>query len=158
MSVVAIAQGSAQRRVSGRRHLRRGCSAVDEAPDAGEDVLDLEAEVGAGHDVEGRLHRLEAVEVAGASLGERRFPLAGVEQPQRPVDGQPDLVELIDGFEDEMRAAGADWQFVQFSKSVHCFAEPDEHGALPGCVFNPVAYRRSVRMMNGFFREAFAKR
>jgi dienelactone hydrolase len=64
----------------------------------------------------------------------------------------------IDGFQDEMRAASADWQFVQLSKSVHCFAEPDEHGALPGCVFNPVAYKRSVRMMNDFFRESFAKK
>jgi len=64
----------------------------------------------------------------------------------------------IDGFQDEMRAAGADWQFVQLSKSVHCFAEPDEHGALPGCEFNPVAYKRSVRMMNDFFRESFGKR
>jgi dienelactone hydrolase len=65
---------------------------------------------------------------------------------------------MIDGFQDEMRAAGADWQFVQLSKSVHCFAEPDEHGALPGCVFNPVAYKRSVGMMRAFFAESFAKR
>ena len=66
--------------------------------------------------------------------------------------------EMIDGFQEEMRAADADWQFVQLSKSVHCFAEPDEHGALPGCNFNPVAYKRSVFLMHGFFNEAFAKK
>jgi dienelactone hydrolase len=66
--------------------------------------------------------------------------------------------ELIDGFQDEMRAAGADWQFVQFSGAVHCFAEPDEHNTVPGCNFNPVAYKRSVSMMRGFFGEAFARK
>jgi len=66
--------------------------------------------------------------------------------------------ELIDSFQDEMRAAGADWQFVNFGGAVHCFAEPDEHNAVPGCNFNPAAYHRSVRMMYGFFDEAFAKK
>jgi len=66
--------------------------------------------------------------------------------------------EQIHGFYDEMRKAGADWQFVNFGGAVHCFAEPDEHGSLKGCLFNPAAYRRSVRMMHGFFAEAFAKK
>ena len=66
--------------------------------------------------------------------------------------------ELIDTFQDEMRAAGADWQFVNLGGAVHCFAEPDEHNSVPGCNFNPAAYRRSVRMMHGFFDEAFATR
>jgi dienelactone hydrolase len=61
-------------------------------------------------------------------------------------------------FQNEMRQAGADWQFVNFSGAVHCFAEPDEHGAVPGCQFHEPSYRRSVRMMHGFFDEAFAKR
>jgi hypothetical protein len=29
---------------------------------------------------------------------------------------------------------------------------------VPGCNFNPAAYKRSVSMMHGFFNEAFAKR
>jgi dienelactone hydrolase len=66
--------------------------------------------------------------------------------------------ELIDTFQDEMHAAGADWQFVNLGGAVHCFAEPDEHNAVPGCNFNPAAYKRSVFMMHGFFNEAFAKR
>ena len=65
--------------------------------------------------------------------------------------------ELIDKFQDEMRASGADWQFVNFGGAVHCFAEPDEHNAVPGCNFNPAAYKRSLFLMHGFFGEAFAK-
>ena len=66
--------------------------------------------------------------------------------------------ELIDKFQDEMRAAGADWQFVNFGGAVHCFAEPDEHNTVPGCNYNPAAYKRSVFLMHGFFNEAFAKK
>ena len=66
--------------------------------------------------------------------------------------------ELIHKFMEEMRAAGADWQFVNFGGAVHCFAEPDEHNTVPGCNFNPVAYRRSVFLMHGFFNEVFAKK
>jgi dienelactone hydrolase len=65
--------------------------------------------------------------------------------------------ELVDKFQDEMRAAGADWQFVNFGGAVHCFAEPDEHNTVPGCNFNPAAYRRSMVMMHAFFNERFAK-
>lgn len=66
--------------------------------------------------------------------------------------------EQIHAFYDEMRAAGADWQFVNFGGAVHCFAEPDEHNTVPGCNFHPPSYRRSVRMMRDFFGEAFARR
>jgi dienelactone hydrolase len=65
--------------------------------------------------------------------------------------------EQIHGFYDEMRKAGADWEFVNFGGAVHCFAEPDEHGSLKGCMYHAPSYRRSVRMMRGFFGEAFAK-
>ena len=66
--------------------------------------------------------------------------------------------EQIHGFMEEMRKAGADWQFVNFGGAVHCFAEPDEHNTVKGCNFNPAAYKRSVFLMHGFFNEAFAKR
>ena len=64
----------------------------------------------------------------------------------------------IAGFEKEMRGAGADWQFVNFGGAVHCFAEPDEHGALKGCEYHAPSYKRSVFLMHGFFNEAFAKK
>lgn len=65
--------------------------------------------------------------------------------------------ESIAGLEKEMREAKADWQFVNFGGAVHCFAEPDEHGAVPGCEYHAPSYRRSVKMMHTFFTEAFAK-
>ena len=77
--------------------LAGGRVGVDEAPHPGEHVLDLEAEVDAGHDVERRLHGLEAVEVAGPGLGEGPSRSAGVEQPERAVDRRPHLAELVDG-------------------------------------------------------------
>ena len=49
-------------------------------------------------------------------------------------------------------------QFVNFGGAVHCFAEPDEHGSVPGCQFHEPSYRRSMKMMHGFFDEAFARR
>lgn len=55
----------------------------------------------------------------------------------------------------EMDAAGADWQFVNFSGAVHCFAEADANGP-PNCVYNPRAAKRAFEMMNDFFRERFA--
>jgi dienelactone hydrolase len=64
----------------------------------------------------------------------------------------------IAGFEDEMRKAKVDWQFVNFGGAVHCFAEPDEHGTVPGCQFHQPSYRRSVRMMHDFFAETFARK
>ena len=66
--------------------------------------------------------------------------------------------EQIHGFMEEMRTAGADWEFVNFGNAVHCFAEPDEDGSLKGCMYHAPSYRRSVSLMNGFFSEAFAKR
>ena len=59
-------------------------------------------------------------------------------------------------FEQEMDAAGADWQFVDFSGAVHCFAEPSA-GSDPAsnCRYDERASRRAYRMMDGFFDEVF---
>ena len=62
----------------------------------------------------------------------------------------------IAAFEQEMNDAGADWQFVNFSGTVHCFALPDANSP-PGCVYNPLSTRRAERMMRGFFDERFGK-
>lgn len=61
----------------------------------------------------------------------------------------------IPAFQAEMDAAGADWQLVNFSNTVHCFALPDANSP-PGCVYNPLSARRAERMMHGFFEERFA--
>ena len=61
----------------------------------------------------------------------------------------------IDGFEAEMKRAAADWQFVNFGGAKHCFAEPDEHGTVPGCEYHAPSYKRSMAMMRDFFGERF---
>jgi dienelactone hydrolase len=63
--------------------------------------------------------------------------------------------EQIAGFQKEMTDAGVDWQFVNLSGAVHCFAEPDQNSP-PGCVYNQRAADRAFRLMNGFFDERFA--
>lgn len=61
----------------------------------------------------------------------------------------------IAGLQKEMNSAGVDWQFVNFSGAVHCFALENAH-APPGCIYNPRAAKRAFVMMNDFFRERFA--
>jgi len=63
----------------------------------------------------------------------------------------------IPAFEQEMNAAGADWQFVNFSGAVHCFALPEANKP-PGCVYNERAARRGEAMMRDFLAERFAAR
>jgi dienelactone hydrolase len=60
----------------------------------------------------------------------------------------------IAGFQKEMDAAGVDWQFVNFSGAVHCFALENAHSP-PGCVYNPKAAARAFTMMRDFFDERF---
>ena len=62
----------------------------------------------------------------------------------------------IPAFQNEMNAAKVDWQFVNFSGTVHCFALPDANSP-PGCVYNPLSTRRAERMMRGFFDERFGR-
>ena len=60
----------------------------------------------------------------------------------------------IAAFEKEMNEAGADWQFVNFSGAVHCFALENSNRP-PGCVYNERAAKRAYRMMKDFFDERF---
>jgi len=61
----------------------------------------------------------------------------------------------IPGFQKEMDAAGVDWQLVNFSGAVHCFALPEANNP-PGCLYNERATRRGERMMRSFLAERFA--
>jgi dienelactone hydrolase len=64
--------------------------------------------------------------------------------------------EDIVAFQKEMDTAGADWQFVNFSGAVHCFAL--EHAnSPPNCVYNPKVAKRAFVMMDDFFNERFAR-
>ncbi len=62
--------------------------------------------------------------------------------------------EQIAAFEAEMKAAGADWQFVNYAGAVHCFAEADANSP-PGCVYHERSARRAYRAMDDFFGERF---
>ena len=63
----------------------------------------------------------------------------------------------IAGFQQEMDEAGADWQFVNFSGAVHCFAEPGAgNDPASNCRYDERAAKRAYRAMDDFFRERFA--
>jgi dienelactone hydrolase len=64
--------------------------------------------------------------------------------------------EHIAAFEQEMDAAGADWQFVNFSGAVHCFSQPEDAGGTGNCRYDERAAGRAFEMMRDFFRERFA--
>src|SRR5690606_6915294 len=61
----------------------------------------------------------------------------------------------IAAFKDEMDAAGADWQFVDFGGAVHCFTQPASNSP-PNCVYDERAAKRAFGMMRAFFDERFA--
>ena len=104
---------------------------------------------------------LDGIATFHASLDSGKPATAGtVKAPLLVMNGADDSfvpAAQIDGFEAEMRAAGADWQFVNFGGAKHCFAEPDEHGALKGCEYHAPSYQRSMAMMRSFFGERFAR-
>ncbi|QDH69391.1 dienelactone hydrolase family protein [Marilutibacter alkalisoli] len=65
--------------------------------------------------------------------------------------------EDIRAFEQEMDAAGADWQFVNFSGARHCFAQEEDADNPPdsNCRYDARAAKRSMAMMRLFFAERF---
>jgi len=81
-----------------------------------------------------------------------------VKAPLLILNGADDqgVAPNVAGFEKEMNAAGADWQFVNFSGAVHCFALETANSP-PGCVYNERAAKRAYKMMGSFFDEVFAK-
>jgi len=104
---------------------------------------------------------LAGVATFHANLSTSMPAKAGVlKSPVLSMNGADDTfvsAASITAFEKEMRDAKADWQFVNFGGAVHCFAEPDEHGVVPGCQYHAPSYRRSVALMKSFFGEVFAK-
>jgi dienelactone hydrolase len=60
----------------------------------------------------------------------------------------------VKGFEDEMRAAGVDWQLVKYSNAVHSFTDQDAGSDnSKGAAYNAAADRRSWEAMKDFFAE-----
>ncbi|CAD2248026.1 dienelactone hydrolase family protein [Xanthomonas arboricola pv. corylina] len=85
-----------------------------------------------------------------AAAGSARTPLLVLNGADDKSVSKADIA----AFETEMNAAGADWQFVNFSGAVHCFAEADANSP-PGCLYNPRAAKRAYRMLGDFFDERF---
>ena len=95
----------------------------------------------------------------GLAPGAKSATAAAVKTPVLVLNGADDKAvpdSDILAFEKEMDGAGADWQFVDFSGAVHCFAEPSA-GTDPAsnCRYDARAAKRAYRMMDGFFRERF---
>ena len=62
--------------------------------------------------------------------------------------------EEVKAFMDEMRAAGVDWQLVQYSGAVHSFTDPRAGSDnSKGAAYNAAADRRSWQAMRDFFEE-----
>jgi len=62
----------------------------------------------------------------------------------------------VAAFENEMRAAKADWQLVKFGGAVHGFSRSDAgNNVKSGYAYNKSADQRSFEMMLGFFKEIF---
>jgi dienelactone hydrolase len=75
--------------------------------------------------------------------------LHGADDPQIPS-------EQVAAFRDEMRAAGADWQFHEYGGAQHAFTNPDANLPKLGIVYNATADRRSWEEMKLFLAEVFA--
>jgi len=91
----------------------------------------------------------------------RRAAPGSAQTPVLILNGADDksvTIEDIAAFQREMNAASADWQFVNFSGAVHCFALPGA-GSDPAsnCRYDPRAARRAYRMMDDFFGEVFGR-
>ena len=95
----------------------------------------------------------------GLAPGAQSPTAARVAAPVLVLNGADDRAvddAQILAFEQEMDAAGADWQFVDFSGAVHCFAEPSAgNDPSSNCRYDERAARRAYRMMEDFFEEAF---
>ncbi|MFO1422131.1 MAG: dienelactone hydrolase family protein [Candidatus Competibacteraceae bacterium] len=77
--------------------------------------------------------------------------LHGADDPYVPAD-------QVAAFEQEMRAAGVDWQLIAYGGAVHGFTNPAHGGDnSKGAAYNAAADARSWVAMRQFFNELFAK-
>ena len=72
----------------------------------------------------------------------------GTEDPLIPPDQRT-------AFEQEMRAAGADWRMYLYGGAVHSFTNPAADGSNPAIKYDAVADARSWRAMLDLFGEVF---
>ena len=64
----------------------------------------------------------------------------------------------IDAFQDEMRAAKADWQMIYYANAVHSFTNPEAgNDNSKGAAYNATAARRSFEHLKLFLHEVLKK-
>jgi len=74
----------------------------------------------------------------------------GADDPMIPI-------AQVNGFEEEMTKAGADWQVISYGGTVHSFTNVDADAAgIPGVKYNKSSDERSWKAMKSFFEEIFA--
>ncbi len=67
--------------------------------------------------------------------------------------------EEVLAFQDEMRKAGADWQFVSYGNAVHSFSNTAAgNDNSKGAAYNEKADKRSWEAMRKFFKEIFGEK
>ncbi|MGH8123075.1 MAG: dienelactone hydrolase family protein [Rudaea sp.] len=76
------------------------------------------------------------------------------------ADDKFESPEQIAAFQQEMRDANADWQFMIYGGAVHCFAIPTDVGdkAAAGCKYDAPVAKRAFAQMHAFFNEVFASK
>lgn len=85
----------------------------------------------------------------GKNIKAKVLALQGADDPFVPAAD-------IAAFEDEVRKAGVDWQFVAYGGAVHSFTNPDAgNDNSKGAAYNARADRRSWEAMKAFFEEIF---
>ncbi len=117
----------------------------------GGNVLEL-ARSGADLDAVVCLHGDLATSMPAKS-GDVKAAVFVIHGSKDPVSGKADRGAL----EDELDAAGANWQMLDFGGRLHSFSE--EETDMPGVAkFDPGAAHQTYRMLDDFIQDAFAKR
>ena len=87
-------------------------------------------------------------DVENEKITARVLCLHGQDDPMVPPE------QVLD-FENEMTAAGADWQVHAYGGTMHAFTNPAANDPGFGAVYNPAADRRATQSIKNFFSEMF---
>lgn len=87
--------------------------------------------------------------IQGTPIKAKVLALHGHDDPLGPP-------EQVLAFEQEMTAAGADWQLLTFGNTLHAFTNPAANNPDDGKLYQPDADRRSWLAMQNFLAEIFA--
>ena len=85
----------------------------------------------------------------GSSITAKVLCLHGHEDPMVPVEAVQDL-------QNELTAAGADWQIHTYGKTMHAFTNPVANDPDFGTVYDETADKRSWQALTNFLEEIFS--